>query len=254
MPHPLALAAGCAIDTDAFGVVAAASAAGFDAVGLRMSGAHAVLDPAALLASASAAGVAIHDVEVLRIGGDTDADELLEVAAAIGAIAVLVVSDLASIDDSTTELARLARQCDRLGLALGLEYMAWTTPSRPSTAIEVARRSGCRLVVDVLHHVRVGSGVDDLRAIVNADLLGWLQLCDAPATAPAFDQLLHEARHARMAPGDGGLPLAELLAEIPDGVVVSVEVQSDPMAAAFDATQRARLLHASAKRLLNHRI
>lgn len=253
MPHQLALAAGCVIDTDAFGVVAAASIAGFDAVGLRISGPHVVVDADALCAAASDAGVAIHDVEVHRIGGDADATELLEVAAAIGATAVLVVSDLASVKDSTTELTRLARRCDRLGLTLGLEYMAWTTPSTPRAAIEVASRAGCRLVVDVLHHVRVGAGVDELHSIVAADLLGWLQLCDAPATAPALDELVHEARHARLAPGDGGLPLAELLAEIPDGIVVSVEVQSDAMAAEFDVIERARLLHAASQRVLNHR-
>ncbi len=253
MGHPLALAAGCALDSDAKGLIDAASAAGFDAVGLRVSGPHAVADPATLRAAAAAAGVAIHDVEVHRIGGGVAATELLDVAHALGAAAVLVVSDLTDVRETTAEVDRLTQRCEGLGLVLGLEYMAWTTPSGPRAALEVARRTGCRLVVDVLHHSRVGAGVDELRAIIDAGALGWLQLCDAPLASPGPQRLLHEARHERLPPGDGGLPLAGLLGALPEQVVVSVEVQSDQLAAELDVAARARVMRAGAARSLSHR-
>jgi sugar phosphate isomerase/epimerase len=254
MTRPIALAAGCALDADPTALIAAAGAAGFDAVGLRASGDHAVGDPGAVRAVAAAAGVSIHDVEVHRIGAESsDAAQLFETAHAIGATSVLVVSDLVMGDDTVRELARLTERCRELGLVLGLEYMAWTHPSAPSAAVDVARRTGCRLVVDVLHHIRVGADVDDLRAIVDAGVLGWLQLCDAPIARPAHDDLVHEARHERLPPGHGGLPLSELLAEVPDDVVVSVEVQSDRLVAELDVAARAVRLYDASVRVLSHR-
>jgi len=248
---PLALAAGCALDVDAATLVRAAATAEFDAVGLRASGPHAVADPAELQALAADVGVAIHDVEVHRIGTDADPTELFETAAALGAAAVLVVSDLADLAATTAEVERLTQRCERLGLVLGLEYMAWTTPANAADALTVARRTGCRLVVDVLHHHRTGATAAALREIVDAGALGWLQLCDAPAAAPG--DVLHEARHDRLPPGDGQLPLAALLDALPDDVMVSVEVQSDRLAGNHDALARAQLLHARATRALNHR-
>jgi len=188
---------------------------------------------------------------VHRIGTDSDPTELFETAAALGATAVLVVSDLADLAATTSELERLVLHADRLGLAVGLEYMAWTTPSTAGDALAVARRTGCRLVVDVLHHHRTGAGAAALREIVDAGVLGWLQLCDAPAAAA--DDLLYEARHDRLPPGHGELPLAALLGELPADVTISVEVQSDHLAGAHDALARARLLHTRAVRALNHR-
>lgn len=257
--HRLALAAGCALDTDARGVIEAAAAAGFDLVGLRLSGEHAAESPDELLAIASFAGslgVAVHDVEVHRIGHTTHrVTDLLDAAASIGATGVLVVSDVASDVETIAEVDRIARLCDERNLVLGLEYMAWTNPSSPIAALAIAQRTGCRVIVDVLHHARVGAGVAEISAIVQADALAWVQVCDAPLArvGASNDDLLHEARHGRLAPGTGGLPLRELLAAIPDDVVISVEVQSDELTATFGPESRARLLHTSTLSVLTHR-
>ena len=254
MTHPIALAAGCALDVDAATLISAAGAAGFDAVGLRASAEHVVADPDAVAAAAATAGVSIHDVEVHRIGTDRTGDaHLVDVAHAIGAAAVLTVSDVALDDDTIRELAALAERCRAFGLTLGLEYMEWTHPRTPDAAIEVALVTGCRLVVDVLHHTRVGAGVAELRAIVDAGVLGWVQVCDAPPLPPDSDGLVHEARHQRLPPGEGGLPVAALLAEVPDGVVVSVEVQSDRLAAELDGAARAQRLLDATVGVVNHR-
>ena len=121
-------------------------------------------------------------------------------------------------------------------------------------AVEVARATGCQLVVDVLHHVRVGAGAHELDVIAAAGVLGWLQLCDAAGELDATRRtaqaaLLHEARHGRLAPGQGELPLQTLLASVPAGTVVSVEVQSDQLLA-VPAADRARLLHDAARVVL----
>jgi sugar phosphate isomerase/epimerase len=127
--------------------------------------------------------------------------------------------------------------------------MAWTTPSSPAAAVAMAAATGARVVVDLLHHVRVGAGADEFAAVVTSGRLGWVQLADAPATTPS--DLVDEARHGRLPPGEGGLPLAALLAAIPDGVAASVEVQSDALVASLAPVERARRLADAARAVLS---
>ena len=242
------------LDTDPDTLLRVAAAAGFDGVGLRLSAGHAVDDPAALGERARVQGLIVHDIEVYRIAADAlNPEPLLDAAAAAGARRVLVVSDLPDRSATVEALHALAVQCGVRGLRLGLEYMAWTNPSSPSAAIDIADEVGCELLVDVLHHERVGAGVADLDAIVDAGRLGWVQLCDAPLAPPDGPfpaALLHEARHARLPPGRGGLPLDRLLARVPAGTTFSVEVQSDELLGVAPA-ERARLLHDSARSVLH---
>jgi sugar phosphate isomerase/epimerase len=251
----LVLAAGSMLDASAAVLVHAAHDAGFAGVGLRLSGDHAG-SPELLDVALRASGIEIHDVEVHRISHDHDGGRdhaalMIERAVSVGAERMLVVSDLA--DDAATihELTAIAGSCRDAGIELGVEYMAWTTPACPVAAIRIADASGCSIVVDLLHHVRVGAGTDELDAVAESGLLGWVQLCDAPIAPP--DDLLHEARHGRLAPGDGELPLADLLAHVPSDAVISVEVQSDDLTSRLPPAERARYLAERARAVLSHR-
>lgn len=247
----LTLAAGSLLDHSAEAAIAATAAAGFTGVGLRLSGEHAVADPTGLAVAAQAAGIAIDDVEVYRIGAArADPRPLFAAAAAAGARRVLAVSDLA--DPGATERAvhELVVLAAEHGLVLGVEYMAWTTPATPAAAVELAQRTGCSVVVDLLHHVRVGAGVAELDAVVASGTLGWVQLCDGPAARPPdAAALLREARHQRLPPGAGELPLTALLARLPHDTPIAVEVQSDALSP-YGAVERARLLRAAADAVL----
>jgi hypothetical protein len=79
-----------------------------------------------------------------------------------------------------------------------------------------------------------------------------VQLCDAPLPAPADGDLVHEARHGRLPPGAGELPLGELLECVPDGIVISVEVQSTVLGE-LPPAERARLLHDAARGVIDRR-
>ena len=250
-PFRLMLAAGSMLDVGAIELIKAAAAAGFDGIGLRLSGEHAVSDGAATRSALDRHGLVLHDAEVHRITVDSPPpDRLIDAAAEIGAGHLLIVSDLDDASETVRRLAPIAERCRSAGIVPALEYMAWTTPNDPAGAIAAATGAGCVVIVDALHHVRVGADADDLSAIVEAGVFGWLQLCDAPAAAPA--DLLHEARHDRLVPGAGALPLAGLVARLPPGAVVSVEVQSDAMAATSGPRERAAILHDSARRALGH--
>lgn len=243
--HPLALAAGSLLDADALTMVEAAAAAGFAAVGVRLPD-QAAMDRRALTAvrsRADALGLRVHDVEVHRIGAGSDIGPLADAAAVLGAPSVLVVSDLPDRTATLEALGAVAERCRAAGVTAALETMAWTTPSSPLDAVAMADATGCVVLVDVLHHIRVGAGPEELRAVVRSGRLGWVQLCDAPAAAPA--DLLHEARHGRLPPGDGALPLADLLAAVPAATMLSVEVQSDALRR-LPPGERAALLYRTA--------
>lgn len=248
----LTLAAGSMLDADAHALCDAAAAAGFDGVGLRLSGEHRV-DAAALARLGRRLrelDLTLLDAEVHRIvPGASPPDQLIETAAALGARHLLVVSDLPDASATEEALGEVVTRCEAAGLRVGLEYMAWTTPSSPGAAAAMARATGALVVVDLLHHVRVGAGPAELAELVAAGLVGWVQLCDAPAEAPA--DLLHEARHARRAPGEGALALDALLAVLPPEVPISVEVQSDALARELAPPERARHLAACAHATLS---
>lgn len=251
---PLILAAGCALDASPLDLVRAAAAAGYDGVGLRLSHDHScsASEIAAIADEIRACGLVLHDVEVHRITRPaTDPGALVDAAAAAGARRLLVVSDIADDDATLAELRRCAQRCAAVGLTAALEYMAWTNPASSARAVMLAEAADMHIVVDLLHHHRLGEGVDELRAVVASGRLGWVQLCDAPAMSPGngIEGLIDEARHHRLPPGHGGLPLAELLGEVPDHVPISVEVQSDDLSS-MGATERAVLLHRAALAVL----
>jgi sugar phosphate isomerase/epimerase len=104
-----------------------------------------------------------------------------------------------------------------------------------------AQRDNAGLVIDLLHLSRSGGGAADLRR-VEPSLLRLVHYCDA-APAPegqrSIDELRAESRTARRLPGEGVLPLRELLAAFPDGTPISVEAPSQSLAG-LSAEERAR--------------
>lgn len=249
----LHLAAGSVLDAPAHQVVDAAAAAGFAGVGLRVSGEHGLSQPetARLRRRIDDLGLVVSDVEVVRIGDpNCDPPAVIECAASLGAAWVLVVSDLPDVVATRDSLAELAHRARVAGVRIGLEYMAWTTPSSPGLAADLAKECGVGVVCDLLHHHRVGATGDDLDILTRAGVLGWVQICDAPFAAPAggVPALLHEARHERKPPGRGGLPGAELLSRVPVDIPLSVEVQSDALRRSLPVAARVRMLHEAAQR------
>jgi sugar phosphate isomerase/epimerase len=75
------------------------------------------------------------------------------------------------------------------------------------------------------------------------------QLCDAPMTRPdGTDALIAEARGGRLLPGDGELPLLNLLKALPEHTVLSVELPS--VSDKRPPLDRARAIRAATSTLL----
>lgn len=225
--------------------------------GLRVSGEHNVKKDrwAEWGAAVKANGLKVFDVEVYRIGSElgphiASVEELIHLAAVIGAENILVVGDSRDRDVVEQELRRIVSIATDAGVGVGLEYMAWTMPQTLDDARYLAEVTGCRLVVDVLHHSRLGATADDLALIVEAGVLGWVQVCDVLGSTPTDTAaLIDEARHKRVVPGQGILPLRELLAVVPSSTTFSIEVQSDDLLR-VDPKERVLLLANAAREVL----
>jgi len=97
-------------------------------------------------------------------------------------------------------------------------------------AVRHVARSNFRLLIDTMHFFRLGSTLVELAAI-DPGLIGYVQLCDAPRIS-LFQSYMDEALHERCVPGEGELPLRDVLALVPADVIVSLEVPQRSLAEA----------------------
>jgi sugar phosphate isomerase/epimerase len=127
--------------------------------------------------------------------------------------------------------------------------MAFANPSRLEDTVRVVRNSGAMnagLMVDCLHVYRCGATPAQYLD-VDASLLHELQLCDAAAGAPVGrEALIHEARFARLPPGEGALDLDSLWKVVPRDVWVSIEAPFGDARGKLPFAERARLLKSAA--------
>jgi sugar phosphate isomerase/epimerase len=257
--------------------VTLAAGAGFGAVGLRISPVTPVehvwpMSPGSPMLAETArrcqgTGVAVLSVEAIAIGpgaGLAGRAPVIESAAALGARYLNVICDDPDISRFADLFAELTSVALPYGIRPVIEFTAWRPIRTLAAATAVARNSaGGRLLLDTLHIRRCGVSAGEL-ASVDPALLSYLQICDAPlepprgllALAPRAQladrhgyqgiDAVAEARALRMLPGEGELPLAELLAALPDDLPVSVEAPSlavrGELTAAGFATQARRAL------------
>ena len=258
-----------ALDLAPLALVRAAARAGLGAVGLRLmpaspGGTFYSLDAAAIAELKRALrqeDVTVREVEFISIVPDIVAADFLplfEAGAELGAECVTVSGD---DPDPLRLIANFATLCDLaapFGLRLDLEFMRWRDIATPEQAIEVvegADRPNASVLVDALHLMRCGSGVEAL-ADIPPSRLRCVQLCDAPLTAPpTLTDIIAEAREGRLMPGEGALPLIPLLHALPRDIAMSVEVPMPGLSAEerlMRAAAAARRIIADARRTSAH--
>jgi sugar phosphate isomerase/epimerase len=241
-PRPISLAHLTVLDTTPPELVTVAAAAGFRTVGIRLTATPSVGVPPydclhegpmlrETLARMADTGVTVLDTEFLRFEPDQPIgvpDGFLEVSARLGAKHVLVMS--AEPEEART-LERFGELCDRAapyGLTVGLEFAVYTgvrTLAHAAELIARAKRPNASIIIDALHFSRSGGLPAHVRT-VDPSLFRYAQLCDAGSDMPAptdTPNLIREARTGRLLPGEGVLPLAELVAALPAGVPLTIE-------------------------------
>jgi sugar phosphate isomerase/epimerase len=178
-------------------------------------------------------GVAVYDIEFVTVGEGFVAAELAVMLASASELGARRLSVCGDDPDRSRQVANFAELCDLaagFGMGVDLECMAWRRVASLPDAVQVVQAAGRPnggVLVDAIHLSRTGGSPADLDGVPVA-LLQSAQLCDAPARRPASnDAIIQEARAGRLLPRRGELPLHALLAALPDGVALGVEVPMD---------------------------
>ncbi len=243
-------------------LIAAAHTAGFDSTDLRVLGAPGAASVAPLIgekpliaaiAGALAdTGLTLYAATGIWLLPDFDLDSCLpalEVAAQLGVEKFLAVGNDPDEARMTANLGRLADAARSFNLGLALELMPYTAVNSLPKAHRMIRacdRSNLGLLIDALHLARAGGIPAEVAAIPAKDI-AYLQLCDAPKLLPAGLELRAESLGSRLYPGDGALPLFDLMDSLPANIVIDVETpvaRNNQLSGviratlAFSATQR----------------
>ncbi|WP_298670980.1 TIM barrel protein [uncultured Sphingomonas sp.] len=225
-------------------LVAAASEAGFDGVGLFLRGMHEVagmpdFDLTADVVSrrdcrraAADAGCRIAVAYPFTVTGASRPDDFLPALDAAAEIRTESINILA-YDSETARcgeaIASLCAAAAARGLSAAIEFFPISAIRSLDDAIRLCEAvdKGLKVNVDLLHLARSGSDIAQVRT--HRDLISLVQLCDAPHAAPA--DLFAEASHQRLLPGDGELDCLALIEACGDDVQMSIEA---PTADAVD--------------------
>ena len=253
----LSLAAGVLPEFAPDVIVQAAAAAGFPASGIwcDMDTWTAATTRAVSQQLHEGALVAL-DIEVIWIQPGREIAEaarrLIDIGGELGARNVLIVSANSNAADTRHQFGALCELAQRAGMRAVLEFLMIAQVKTLAEAVAIVTDVGHPaggVLIDALHLQRCGASAADVAAL-NPLLLPYAQLCDGPAQLHDADYqtYLTDAIDGRSAPGEGALPLRDLLRALPAGIPLSLEVRSrqyrdsyaDPIArarAVFAATQ-----------------
>jgi sugar phosphate isomerase/epimerase len=254
----ISLAAGVVQEFPPDDVVYAAAGAGFNATGIwcdleSWSSARSDRVKTALAET----GLRALDLEVVWFKpGEalSTHDAMIEIALDLGVHNVLCVSSEPDIADTKKRFEHLCKKAGAGSLRVVLEFLAFTEIRSLRQSLEVVQDVAhpCGgILVDTLHLQRTGASALDL-CTVDPAIMPYIQLCDARAQPQdsSPEGLLEDALYLRQLPGDGELPLWEILGQLDPLLPLSLEIRSrellerhptDPLARAsrvFEATQR----------------
>lgn len=179
---------------------------------------------------------------LIRPGADIrDAAGDFDLLAQLGAVRVNTIALDPDHARSVDQLAAFASMAAERGMAATLEYMAGMPVGTMAAAHAMIAATGAdnlSLMLDCMHFARA----QDDAAAIDPALIGYLQLCDAPAQPDPMGYS-EEARHHRLMPGDGDIALAAILSAIPADIVVGIET---PMLSRAELGQDPRVYLAEA--------
>jgi sugar phosphate isomerase/epimerase len=176
----------------------------------------------------------------------------MDLLAELGTRSVNIISIDPDLGRSTDQLGQFAEMAAASGMAATLEYMAGMAIGSLAAASDVVRevgQPGFGVMVDCMHLSRSGGTAADVAAAEPGSIT-YLQLCDVP-NKPIDASYGEEARHNRLALGDGDLPLAAIIAASPANITIGLELPMLPRAQAGEGPkERLAASVAYAQRLL----
>jgi sugar phosphate isomerase/epimerase len=158
------------------------------------------------------------------------------------------------LETRTTE--RFCELCERAqpyGLHVCLEFAIYTGVRTLADAAGLVKNCGytnASVLIDALHFSRSGGVPSDVAAL-DTSLFRYAQICDAAAVIPSEPgDLIREARTGRLLPGEGALPLRELVAALPASIPLAIEAPVRATAG-LPALERAQRAYRSMRALLD---
>jgi len=82
------------------------------------------------------------------------------------------------------------------------------------------------ILIDPMHFIRGGEQAANLAGL-EPGLVSYFQVCDVPLVGEG--EYMDEALYRRLPPGDGELPLVDIVRALPPGVVYSMEIPQVPL-------------------------
>lgn len=267
MPHPIGLAALTVLELEPPDMVTCAAEAGFDCVGLRLIAAtaeevqHAMVGDTPLVRETERrlkdTGIQCLDIEIFRLKPGTrvaDYEAALETGARLGAREALIAGNDPDEPRLIDNFAALCDLAGAYGIGINLEPMPWTDCRNFAQGVRIvtaAGRDNGGVLIDPIHFDRGRSDAGEIPGVPRA-LLRYIQFCDAPAERPKdVEGLLHQARAGRLMPGDGGLDLKGILRGVPADIPINLEIPMQTLSKTVPAVERARLMLAKTRRLLD---
>lgn len=167
---------------------------------------------------------------------------------------ILVMSALPLEEETMDNFCKLCERAKAFNLHVCLENAVYTGVKTLADAVRVVRKSGFTngsVLVDALHFSRSGAKPADIQAL-DAPMYRYAQICDAKEKIPTqTHDLIMEARTGRLWPGEGSLPLRELIAALPSDIPLAME---SPVYASRELPMkdRAQKAYQSLTHLLSH--
>ena len=231
-------------DTQPIEYVEAAAAAGYDAVGLRLSPSplfpyHPIVGNAPLIRELklilASSGLSVLDMLTFYLQPETDIDAFapaLELGAELGARYAVVAGDDADWARLRGHMGRFCDLAAQFGIAAALEFAVIRPLATLSQALrllsELGRKNGV-ICLDPLNFVRGGGSAVFLRGL-EPRLFPYAQISDGVLGPgePDLSKLGRMSPNERRMPGDGTLPLRHILDALPAGLPLSVEIPMPP--------------------------
>jgi sugar phosphate isomerase/epimerase len=266
--HPLFLAPTTLMDAPPLDLIKAARDAGYDGLGLRLHPSpklpyHPVVGDAPLIRqmkhALSEAKLAVLDIYTFYLEPTTRLDDFtpaLALGAELGAGYALVQGADPIWSRLLDNFSGFCERARRFGLTASLEFV----PQRDLATLAQARRlitdSGrpdAAICVDPLHLARGGGAPDDLRNL-DLRLLPYLQFSDGVLAEgePDLNLAKRIGVGERRLPGQGILPLADLLEVVPDDLPLSVEVARPAGASMADAVWARTVIEETRRFIRSH--
>ena len=174
--------------------------------------------------AAEETGILLHDTENARIADGVDVadyEPALAAAAELGIHHILTNIWTDNKDFYTQQYGKLCDLAARYEQTVSVEFVTWASVTNLQQARELVESVGCSnvgIVLDCLHFYRSRVSLNELDACPK-EWFYYIHLCDCEAPIPTDEiSLIHTGRAERLYPGEGVVPIQEIVRRVPAAV------------------------------------